>query len=216
MNSDKKFRLGRLGRRGSLLTAIGVCATAFGVAAAAGAVLSKDGRAARAEFVQAESGTKEWTEVARGHDARAGDYVLYRADVDGKECVGVRLVDHEPPGVRAAIANICDGDENLDAAFLQGRGFSLAYGRANQHAASISLKDRRGSHAAVVRTAPGQDAKYFAAGGEGHKVTVEAKDSNGNVVGTRSAGDEYHRSGRPARVGLPGPTCHNSARLIDY
>lgn len=190
MNKDNTSHARRLGRGGSVLMAIAICATAFGVAAAAGAVLSKDKRASRAQFIEAESGKKDWTVIGKGHDPQAGDYVLYRANAGGTDCVGVRLVDHEPPGVPGAIANICDGDDTLDAAFLQGPGFSLAYGRASADTASVALKDRRGSHAAVIRGAPGTSAKYFVAGGQGHKVSIEAKDANGGVLGTRAAGEQ--------------------------
>lgn len=180
----------RLRRHGSIFMTIALCLAAFGVAAAAGAVLSKDKRATRAEYVEAESGKKDWTEIGRGHDSPAGDYILYRADAADKECIGVRLIDHEPPGAPGAIANICDVDAQLDAAFLQGRGFSFAYGRASDDAASISLRDRGGVHAATVRKAAGKTGKYFVAGGEGHNVSIEAKDSNGRVVATRAAGDQ--------------------------
>lgn len=190
MNNDKMQRAPRFRRHGSIFMTVAVCVAAFGVAAAAGAVLSKDKRASRAEYVEAESGKKDWTVIGRGHDARAGDYVLYRADAGGKECVGVRLIDHEPPGIPGAIANICDVDPGLDAAFLQGRGFSFAYGRASDSAASITLNDGDGSHGAVIRRAAGKSGKYFVVGGRGHKVSVQAKDASGGVLATRDAGDQ--------------------------
>jgi len=169
-----------------------------GVALLAVAMLAFGGGAAIAAIMQGDAAVvpsqadenAQWQSVAKGRDASFGRYEIFRADVAGKDCIGLRLPDQDPPGVARAIDASCLEGTPLQVGFIRGKAGTLAFGVASDETQSVTLtgvgqSPRQGS---VLDGGPANTKFVLVSSPERlANAEVRAVDGAGRPIGSQTA-----------------------------